>query len=362
MPYEFAVDPHELLGERFRQILNLGIPEEDITSTGERISEMWGDAPGTWVNEWSGLASDFAGRGDHLRASFAYGVAKFPVLAGTGRRRAFLNQLAEYLAAAPTFGLSFERTAFPVPHRDDSVTIHAHLFQGHGSPSDRPVLIASGGVDSWKMDLHHLFLGLARRCSLTVLAFDLPGTGETDVPLDDAADQVVLGIVSRARSLGNGAVGHLGLSFGGNFAAMTGLTGAVDASVVVGGPIALDLTHVRNRAEPLLDIVGNACGLAEPPTLPELQVAVDPLRRDGLLTTDRNSPMLVVNGAEDHVVPRSDTLTFTGRRDTSVELISGAGHCAVSKFGQVFGTMTAWLDTYLTEPSVRSGRSPAARS
>lgn len=362
MPYEFAVDPHELLGERFRQILNLGIPEEDITRTGERISAMWGDAPGTWVHEWSGLGSELAHRGDHLRASFAFGVAKFPVLAGTGRRRAFQNQLSEYLAAAPAFDLPFERTAFSVPHRHESVTIHAHVFQGHGSPADAPVLVATGGVDSWKMDLHHLFLGVARRCSLTVLAFDLPGTGETDVPLDDAADQVVLGIVAHARSLGNGAVGHLGLSFGGNFAAMTGLAGAVDASVVVGGPIALDVTHVRNRAEPLLDIVGNACGLDGPPSLAELQVAVAPLRRDGLLATDRNSPMLVVNGADDHVVPRSDTMTFAGRRDTTVDLISGAGHCAVSKFGRVFGTMTAWLDTHLAEPAVRSERSPAARN
>jgi hypothetical protein len=39
------------------------------------------------------------------------------------------------------------------------------------------------------------------------------------------------------RDRGNGTVAHFGVSFGGNFAAMSGLSGIVDAAVDLGGPV-----------------------------------------------------------------------------------------------------------------------------
>jgi esterase FrsA len=47
----------------------------------------------------------------------------------------------------------------------------------------------------------------------------------------------VLGLVAEARRLGNGKVAHFGLSFGRSFSVMSGLTGAVDAAIYLGGPI-----------------------------------------------------------------------------------------------------------------------------
>ena len=41
--------------------------------------------------------------------------------------------------------------------------------------------------------------------------------------------------------------------------------------------------------------------------------------------------MLVINGADDVHVPQHDTLVFQGRRDTFVDLIPDAGHCAPTK-------------------------------
>ena len=52
-----------------------------------------------------------------------------------------------------------------------------------------------------------------------------------------------------------------------------------------------------------------------------------------LLDQDTNSPMIVVNGADDIHVPQADTLVFRDRRDTRVELLPDTGHCAVSKLG-----------------------------
>ena len=51
----------------------------------------------------------------------------------------------------------------------------------------------------------------------TTLAFDNPGTGESPVALDENADEVIRGIASYARSIGDGRVAHFGMSFGGNF-------------------------------------------------------------------------------------------------------------------------------------------------
>ncbi|HEY4794398.1 MAG TPA: alpha/beta hydrolase, partial [Mycobacterium sp.] len=97
------------------------------------------------------------------------------------------------------------------------------------------MLIASGGVDTWKMDIHPWWVGFTQ-AAVTTLAFDHPGTRETAVPLDEHADAVIRGLADYARTLGNGKVAHFGVSFGGNFSAMSGLSGAVDAAVDLGGP------------------------------------------------------------------------------------------------------------------------------
>jgi hypothetical protein len=78
---------------------------------------------------------------------------------------------------------------------------------------------------------------LAHHLGVTVLAFDQPGAGETPVPLTVEADELVLGLVAEARRVGNGKVAHFGISFDANYSAMTGLLAAVNASIVLGGPI-----------------------------------------------------------------------------------------------------------------------------
>ena len=40
------------------------------------------------------------------------------------------------------------------------------------------MLIASGGVDTWKMDIHPWRVGFTQGAAVTTLAFDHPGTGK----------------------------------------------------------------------------------------------------------------------------------------------------------------------------------------
>jgi esterase FrsA len=141
----------------------------------------------------------------------------------------------------------------------------------------------------------------------------------------------------------------MGLSFGANFSAMTGLASAVDAAIVLGAPV--DAAFVKERLAKLpygmADIVGNAIGFNHRPTLDELTAAAAKLSRHALLQRPPNAPMLVINGADDYFVPQEDTLIFKGRPDTDVRLIPGTGHCAMSKLPEIMPIMIGWIRSRL---------------
>ena len=190
-----------------------------------------------------------------------------------------------------------------------------------------------------------------KQTGATVVAFDMPGTGEiAQVPLNAGADEVVLGLITASRGIGNGKVGFMALSFGGNFSAMAGLRGAVDAAVNDGGPVKDSFTaeHISRLPYGMIDIVGNAIGFNSQPTLDEVVTAAAQVSRSALLDQPTNSPMYVINGADDYFVPQSDTLVFEGRPNTEVHLIEGTGHVCVSKFPIVLPMMFGWLREQLS--------------
>jgi esterase FrsA len=131
---------------------------------------------------------------------------------------------------------------------------------------------------------------------------------------------------------------------------MTGLTGAVDVAVIDGGPVkdSFSAENLGRLPYGMSDIVANAIGFNSRPTLAELVDACAQLSRAVLLEQPSNSPMLVVNGADDYFIPQSDTLVFTGRADTEVHLIPETGHVARSKLDTVMPMMIGWLRQQLT--------------
>jgi esterase FrsA len=349
MPYEFAVDPAALYGERRPQFVNQGLPAADLDEAAARVTQMWPDQPGGWVHEFSELAARYATQGQHYLAALAYGVARFPVLANESKRRALALQLQQYTKAAPTFGVHFERRTLQLPYCGAPTSVPVHLLSPSADFTEGPVVIASGGIDSWKMDLHGIEVAFVREANVTVMAFDLPGTGETGAALDEHADEVIDGLIATARGLGDGRVMHFGLSYGGNFAAASGLRGVVDAAIDLGGPVmtSFEPDNLRHLMFGMRDIAGNAYGFTAPPTPAAIVAASRPFIRKELLDQHTNCPMLVVNGADDVHVVQKDTLVFTDRADTEVHLIAGTGHCAVSKLPEVVPLMTTWLRSQL---------------
>jgi esterase FrsA len=349
MSYTYDLSPAACFEDRYSQFIAFGIPKADVDTLRATIKDMWADAPGGWSYEWSEFARKYLEAGDALLASFAYGFAKFPCLANDARRTAQQNQLETYIKAAPSFPVKFERRMLALPYQGGSASTPVHLFSVTGNYAAAPVLIYSGGVDTYKMDLHPVCLTLAQRLGVTVLAYDIPGTGESPVPLSVKGDEIVLGIVNEARKIGNGKAAYLGFSFGGNFSAMTGLSGAVDAAIVNGGPVdkAFGKENAQNLPYGMPGIIGNDMWFDHEPTSADLVVAIQQFSRRSLLDRSDNCPMLVINGANDYFVPQTDTLVFQGRRNTEVHLIPDIGHCAVlggpSKMSEVIDMAVAWL-------------------
>ena len=253
--------------------------------------------------------------------------------------------------AAKDFPVAFERRIVEVPYRGGGVEVPVHLYSADGEYAGRPVLIVSGGVDTWKMDIHPWWVGFTQGAALTTMAFDHPGTGETAIPLDKHADKVICGLADYTRTLGNGKVVHFGVSFGGNFAAMSGLSGIVDAAVDLGGPVVgvFEAENVQKLPYGMHDILGNAMHWDHSPTLEELSGGLEQLNRHELLAQQRNSAMLVVNGADDYFIAQSDTLVFQGRPNTEVRLVEDTGHCAMSKAREVVPQIIAWLAAQVAE-------------
>lgn len=343
--YTYDVAAADMFVDRTHQFEKFGIPLDDIERVRAATTDMWADAPGGWVYEWSKLATVYADRGDHYLASLSYGCAKFPCLTDQARATALAHQLEQFQLAAKDFPVTFERRIITVAYRGGTVEVPIHLYSTDGDYAARPVLIASGGVDTWKMDFNPWWVGFTQHVGATTLAFDHPGTGETAIPLDDHADEVIRGIAGYARSLGNGQVAHFGASFGGNFSAMSGLAGIVDAAVDLGGPVVDSFApeHAKNLPFGMHDIIGNAMHWDHSPTLEQLSAGLQRLNRRDLLAQQRNSAMLVVNGADDYFIPQSDTLVFQGRPDTEVHLIDGTGHVAMSKAAEVVPMIIGWL-------------------
>ncbi len=352
MPYQWPLDPQELFVERYPQMVNTGLPAQDADAMRAAITDMWADAPGGWVFEWSQLGTRYAEEGDEALATLAYGWAKFPVLADDAKRVALQRQLEHYLLAAEDFPVDFDRRTVDVPYQGSSTRLPVHVLAAPDLPAEAPILIASGGVDSWKMDLHALFVAFALNTRTRVLAFDIPGTGECPIPLSRDSVEMIDGLAAYARGLGDGRVAHLGISMGGYFSAATGLAGTVDAAIVLGGPVEAAFAADRSFQFGMADIVSNAFGFDRPPSAEEMAERRAGMALRGLLDQDTNSPMLVVNGAEDIHVPEADTLVFLDRRETRVELLADTGHCAISQLADVVPMMIGWLAETLSATEV----------
>jgi esterase FrsA len=127
MSYTFPITPHAMFEDRFEQFVALGLPRLEVEEMRSAITDMWSDAPGGWVFEWSRLARRHLETRQPYMAAIAYGWAKFPCLANDSRRQALADQVTAYLAAAPDFPVKFERRIVATPFAGGTAALPVHL-------------------------------------------------------------------------------------------------------------------------------------------------------------------------------------------------------------------------------------------
>ncbi|MFF4503333.1 alpha/beta hydrolase [Streptomyces sp. NPDC001401] len=366
----FDIAPAELFDERSRQFAAWGIPARTVARARAGITDMWETGPRGWVPVWAQLAEEAETAGEWLRAAQLWGAARFPALATPERHEAYERQRAAYARATAgrRLPVRFARGTVELPLDGGTVPFPVHLMARRHRR--RPgVLVLSGGVDTWKVELHRMAVATALATGLLVVCVDMPGTGEAPGPLTPDGDRLLTALVGEIRRWRPGEpVAYLGLSFGGHWAVKLALRGVVDAAVDIGGP-----TGAAEPEEPIdvlalpygmPGILGNALGLATLPEAPrtDVMLAEFSLRRQGLLDSaaDNDVPLLAANGAHDQFIPRGDTTRLATLPNTTVWIVPGATHCAAEHIRPLLVATWAWLLTrsaFRHRPAARTARS-----
>ncbi|MCA1185187.1 esterase FrsA [Saccharopolyspora sp. 6T] len=362
--FTFPVEPADLFTERARNFRSWGVPTAVIARVRHRVDDVWGRGRTGWVPVWAEEARRAEIEQDWARAAACWGAARFPCLATADRREAYARQLDCFRHATANLPVAFRRYQLDVPYRQRSTRVTAHVYRRRRGVSDQ-LLLLCGGVDTWKVELHRMALRISLVSGLTVAAVDMPGTGESRVPLAADADLLLAGT---ARQLADrtrcAKTAVLGLSFGGHWAAKLALTGRVDAAIDLGGPIGAcgSAVDVLGLPHGMAGSVGNALHLAELPGRAEAdRFSLEfSLRRQGLLSTRSAAPLLAINGTGDPYVPLRDTIALADRPEAEVWLVPGTGHCARERLPRVLPPAIAWLLAELSPRSVR--RQLAARA
>lgn len=346
----FPLDPSELFAERAPQMKSWGIPARTVNAVRMAVTDAWVDGPGGWVYEWMQQAKLAEKAGNWLEAAHCYGAAKFPAVCTSAREQAYRSQLNAYLRASARFPCRFERTTVHVQYRECAIPVAVHLFERRSRKS-RPLVCLTGGVDTLKMELHRLALALAIFGNFKVAVMDMPGTGESTVPLQPDAEIIYGGVIERLRDP-HAKTALVGISFGGHWAAKLALMGAVDAAIDIGGPTGsapADGAFLAALPNGMTGIVANAMRLDHLPSEAEASLLLSSfsLREQGWLDHAPQGQLLVVNGDKDPYIAIADTLCFESMQNASVWLVKDGHHCAGEQFSRVMPSAIAWLRTKL---------------
>jgi len=175
---------------------------------------------------------------------------------------------------------------------------------------------------------------------LTVVVIDMPGTGESPLPLAPDSDGVPAGPVEVLRERFPAApVTYFGVSFGGHWAVELAVQGVVDAAVDLGGPTGAADQEIDVASLPygMSGIIGNALHLDASPDASTAAILLSAfsLRRQGMPEKPPSAPLLAINGAHDHYIPLGDTTGLASRPNTTVWIIGDATHCAAERIRPV---------------------------
>jgi dienelactone hydrolase len=351
--------------DRFDGWVAAGISEKELGDALERIHDLRGSGPGSWVHELrvpaerheliatdAELAGDMATAAqEYKKAAVFYFVARFPFLSSPAKAEAYRKHIQCYLDAAKYFDPPL--TVVRIPFEEKEIIGYLRI-----PPVERPpVVVLTGGVDTWKSDIdNHVEAMLAE--GMATFTFDMPGTGESQWPLEPDSDRVYSAVVRYLKArpdLDGDRIGVHLMSFAGLFAVKLALVDPnVKAAVNIGGPIHLAFTadHIRKVDPVMVTTIAHAMHEDLEADFDTMVARAKPmsLSTQGLLKKpERQAALLSINGDEDPLVPIDDLYIISKSGIEQEEWVyKGDGHCAHKNTKDYVPKAANWLKVKLS--------------
>ncbi|GAB4330690.1 MAG: esterase FrsA [Candidatus Abyssubacteria bacterium] len=353
--------------ERFDGWVSAGADEKELDAALGRIHDLHGSGPGSWVYELRVpaerhelIATDAELAGDlttaaqeYRKAAVFYFIARFPFLSTPAKAEAYRRHIQCYLDAAKYFDPSL--TVVRIPFEEKEIIGYLRI-----PPVEKPpVVILTGGVDTWKSDIDNQVEAMLAE-GLATFAFDMPGTGESQWPLEPDSDRVYSAVIRYLKTrpdLDGERIGVHLMSFAGLFAVKLALVDPnVKAAVNIGGPIHIAFTpdHIQKVDKVMIATIAHAMREDPAADFDTMVARAKPmsLGTQGLLKKpERQAALLSINGDEDPLVPIDDLYIISKSGIEQEEWVyQGDGHCAHKNMKEYVPKAAAWLKVKLSTP------------
>lgn len=315
------------------------------------------DDPETWFREFriradrnreQGARAEQAGhlvtaRDAWLRATNYYRLSEFWLAADDPRRSETLDKIESSFQLA---GRLFTNPVEPVeiPYVDGSALYGYFLRSANKAITRSPVVVACGGLNSFKEELYFMMgIGALRR-GISCLLIDGPGQGATlrragilgrpdfEVPLGKCIDYL-----ETRDDVDTGRIAMCGTSLGGYYAARAACFEPRLAAAISHGAIWSFKSVWEGREEAAIKsglamYVNWMLGASD---LDEATKLAEPFTLDEVILQNLRIPYLVLHGSHDVISTRDATLVYDSARNAGVDVTlrlvdpedTGAEHC-----------------------------------
>lgn len=347
-----------------------GVGKKEATLAFSRITDIspLAAGPGSWVHELNfpgdvhlRQAETYETKGNnkkalkHYRQAMAYfNAARFPATYTKERKDAYRKQLHAYRKVAAMSDFPLELVNIPF----EGKTIRTH-FHSRG-PGPNPVLVWSGGLDGWKtggMDFKKQLMSEG----FSILAMDLPGTGESEWLLEADSERIYSAAIKHIQKRKDVQADSIAVYFGsfsGVYAIKLALTDPnITASVNHSGGIHLFFNPPIDELPPLTTTMGmraaatiHIMGLdGQSLDIIKSHLAAFSLRTQGLLkSTPGQAPLLSIYGTADRLMPIQDLDVLMASGINSTNLVyEGDRHMAWEHADDHQPKMIDWLKVQL---------------
>jgi esterase FrsA len=340
-----------------------GLDQAAALATIERLSGL---QPEPWTEAWGALAEDYAARARAATAPAerhplwdqAYQAAflgRYPVPNHPLKAKLYDRAREYFLEATALEKPPLEVVDVPFegrPGEGDKVRFYLTRPEGVERPR---VVLAWGGIDTWKEESHARLGALLRTRGLAAVLIDIPGTGESPVLASvDAERQYtpVFDYLATRTDLDGSRCGVIGASFGGYWAMKLAYTHRdhVAAAVNWGGGVHITFTpqwqeRSRDATSYLMDLMAARARIFGGSTFEDYVERCPQLSLldQGLLDA-ASSPILLVNGRDDQQNSIDDLYLSLDHGDPKAARVFDGGHMGQ---GPTVPTIVDWICSQL---------------